>query len=377
VPGPNVPDLVERTVRLHRPDGVAIACAVHGTRPAPAVPGVRHTPEAPGAGPAREAPGVGPAPEAHGVRPAPERHGVGPAPEAPCAKPAPEAQGTRPAPEAPGTKHAPEAPGPPGPPLLLVHGLASNRSRFAEFAESTSLGARHALVRVDLRGHGESATRRRIGVDLWCDDLAAILDAEGACDAFVVGHSLGAQVALHFAARHPQRLRALVLIDPVFRSALHGRWLWLALASPLLAGAARLVRAANALGLHRRALEPLDLRALDAQAREALRSPDAERAFVERYSSIRADLRHVPLAVYLQDLVEMFRPAPLPRALGVPTLALLSTGGTFADPDAMRTALAGPRVTIERIDCHHWPLTERPREVRAAIEGWVAAQERK
>jgi pimeloyl-ACP methyl ester carboxylesterase len=232
-------------------------------------------------------------------------------------------------------------------------------------------------VRIDLRGHGESATRRRIGTDLWCDDLAAILDAEAARDAFVVGHSLGAQVALQFAARHPQRVRALVLIDPVFRTALHGRWLGLARASPLLAGAARLVRAANALGLHRRALEPLDLRALDAQARGAVRSPDAERAFVERYSSIRADLRHVPLAVYLQDLVEMFRPVPLPRALGVPTLALLSTGGTFADPEAMRAALAGPQVTIEHIDCHHWPLTERPREVRATIEGWVVAQERK
>ena len=331
MPGPNISDLVERTVRLRRPDGIAIACAVHTKRPLPAMP---------------------------------------------CARPASEAQGARPAPEAEGTRPAHGATGAPGPPILLLHGLASNRSRFAEFAESTSLGVRHPLVRVDLRGHGESATRRRIGTDLWCDDLVAILDAEAARDAFVVGHSLGAQVALHFAARHPQRVRALVLIDPVFRSALHGRWLGLARSIPLLAGTARLVRAANALGLHRGALKPLDLRALDAQAREALRSPDAERAFVRRYSSIRADLRHVPLAVYLQDLVEMFRPAPLPRALGVPTLALLSTGGTFADPEAMRAALAGPHVTIERVDCHHWPLTERPREVREAIGGWVAARER-
>lgn len=266
------------------------------------------------------------------------------------------------------------APGTPeGAPLLLIHGLASNGSRFAEFVERTALAAHHALIRVDLRGHGDAMTRRRIGIDLWCDDLAAVLDAEGARAAIVVGHSLGAQVALHFAQRHPQRCAALVLIDPVFRSALHGRRLWLAQAVPLLRLAARLVRALNAIGLHRGALPPLDLRALDAAARRALGSPEAERAFIAQYSSMRADLKHVPLAVYLQDLAEMFAPAPLPRTLGVPVLALLSTGATFADAAAMRAALAGPNVTVQTIDCQHWPLTERPDEVRQAIERWCVA----
>ena len=73
------------------------------------------------------------------------------------------------------------------------------------------------------------------------------------------------------------------------------------------------MRSVNALGVHRGALPSLDLQALDEEARRALVSPEAERAFIERYSSARADLRHVPLAVYLQDLVEMFRPAPTPR----------------------------------------------------------------
>ncbi|HEU5294102.1 MAG TPA: alpha/beta fold hydrolase, partial [Burkholderiaceae bacterium] len=135
---------------------------------------------------------------------------------------------------------------PDGAPLLLIHGLASNGSRFAEFVEQTALAAHHGLIRVDLRGHGDAITRRRIGIDLWCDDLAAVLDAEGALAAIAVGHSLGAQVALHFAQRHPHRCAAMVLIDPVFRSALRGRRLWLAQAAPVLRLAARLVRALNA-----------------------------------------------------------------------------------------------------------------------------------
>jgi pimeloyl-ACP methyl ester carboxylesterase len=238
----------------------------------------------------------------------------------------------------------------------------------------TALAQRHALIRVDLRGHGGAITRRPVGTARWCADLAAVLDAEGGAPALVIGHSLGAQLALQFARHAPTRVCGLVLIDPVFRSALHGRWRLLAAASPLLALAATAVRGLNALGLHRRTLPPLDLRALDEQARLALRSPQAERAFVARYSSARADLRHLPLAVYLQDLVDMFRPAPLPRELQLPVLALLSTGATFADAAGMRAALAGPQVQLQTVHCQHWPLTERPAEVRQVIERWIATR---
>jgi pimeloyl-ACP methyl ester carboxylesterase len=263
----------------------------------------------------------------------------------------------------------------PATPLLLVHGLASNASRFQEFCELTLLRDRHLLLRVDLRGHGGSVTRTRLDTATWCDDLAAVLDAEGLPQAHVLGHSLGAQVALQLAARHPQRVASLVLVDPVFRQALHGRSARIAHSTPLLRGAAMLVRAANALGLHRRTLPPLDLRALDQRARVALADPDpaAEAAFIAHYSSTRADLRHVPLAVYLQDMVEMFSLVPQPAALPQPVLALLSSGATFADAAEMRAALAGPRVRIETIHCHHWPFTERPAEVRRAVEDWVVA----
>ena len=261
---------------------------------------------------------------------------------------------------------------PPSNPVLLVHGLASNASRFEEFAHTTSLAERHRLIRVDLRGHGHALTRRRVGLAVWCDDLRAVLQAEGGQPAVLVGHSLGAQVVLQMALRHPGWVRGLVLIDPVFRHALHGRSRWIAQASPLWSAAARLVRAINALGLHRGPLPPLDLRALDRAARAALANPAAEAAFIAQYSSTRADLRHVPLSVYLEDLVAMFHAAPLPRQLPLPVLALLSTGATFADAAVMREALVGPRVQLQAIDCHHWPLTERPLQVREAVERWCA-----
>lgn len=270
----------------------------------------------------------------------------------------------------------PASTAPRGMALVLLHGLASNLTRWSEFVEHSALRGRHDLIRIDLRGHGGSDVGGKIGLEVWADDLAAVLDQERHGQAILVGHSLGAQLALHFAQRHARRAAGLVLIDPVFREALRGRWRLLALCAPALRGMAAVVCALNALGLRRRRRQPLDLRELDRLARQALRSAQAEAAFVRRYSSARADQRSTRTATYLADLAEMFRAPPEPATLPMPmpVLALLSGGATFADPAVMRRTLGRlPHATIATIACHHWPLTERPAEVRAAIERWVAA----
>jgi pimeloyl-ACP methyl ester carboxylesterase len=257
--------------------------------------------------------------------------------------------------------------------VLLLHGLASNASRWSEFIESTTLGRHWTVLAPDLRGHGTRRDAGPAGIAQWSADLDAALDAAGAPRALLIGHSLGAQLALHHAASRPDRALGLVLIDPVFRAALGGRWALLARLSPLLRLAVGLVRGLNRMGLRRREVVPDDLRALDALAREALRDPATEVAFVRRYSSTAHDLRQIRTAQYLQDLVEMFRPAPSLEKLAMPVLTLLSTGATFADPARTRALLDRlPDGELVTIDCHHWPLTERPADVRVAIEAWVA-----
>jgi esterase len=259
------------------------------------------------------------------------------------------------------------------PPVVLLHGLASNASRFAEFVDTTALRAQHTLIRMDLPGHGAAITRRPVNLTVWCADVVAALQAQQQGAGVLVGHSLGAQVALHTALWHAPWVKALVLIDPVLRQALHGRSRRVARAKPLWQAAAACARAFNALGLHRGELPPLDLRALDAMARQSLATPAAHAAFVAQYSSTWADLRHVPTAVYLEDMVAMCVQAPLPRQLpqAVPVLVLQSTGAAFADAATMQAALAGPSVEFVQIECHHWPLTEKPVEVREAIERWI------
>jgi pimeloyl-ACP methyl ester carboxylesterase len=108
-------------------------------------------------------------------------------------------------------------PGPPRRLIVLVHGLASNHTHWTEFVRATHLRESWDLLRLDLRGFGGSLARGRVGVDIWCEDLAAIMRAEGATRAVVVGHCLGANVALHVAARDPASVAGLVLIEPMFR----------------------------------------------------------------------------------------------------------------------------------------------------------------
>lgn len=258
-------------------------------------------------------------------------------------------------------------------PLVLLHGVASNLTRWSEFVEHTTLKASWDLLRVDLRGHGESLARGPGGMERWSGDLAAILDAEAYSRAVLVGHSLGANLAVHFGRRFPARVAGLVLIDPVLSEALHGRARWISRMAPLGRALAAAVRRLNRLGLHRRHLPALDLRRLDEATRTELLAAGRTDAFVRRYGSPFADLGFVPTAVYLQDVIELVRPLPPLAAIDAPVLALLSKGITFTDLEATARLLrALPRVEIERLDAYHWPLTEQPDAVREAIERWCA-----
>lgn len=256
--------------------------------------------------------------------------------------------------------------------LVLLHGVASNATRWSEFAARSALRADWALLRMDLRGQGRSPWHGRIGMEEWCGDLAALLDATGFADAVVGGHCLGANIALEFARRQPGRARGLVLVEPMPREALAGTMARLALLRPLLLGAALGVRAANALGLRRR-LAPMDLEAMDRETRAAMaRGPEGE-ALLARYASPLADLRSTATGAYLQALAGVTGPAQPLAGIRAPALALVSAQAAFTDPRRVRAALrALPDCEIVELAARHWIPTEQPEAMRAAIDDWVA-----
>ncbi len=256
--------------------------------------------------------------------------------------------------------------------LVLLHGAASNHTRWSEFCGTTALSGHWTLLRPDLRGQGASLYRGRIAMDEWCADLAALLDAESLSRAVIAGQCLGANLARRFATRFPDRTAGLVLIEPMLPEALAGKMRALRLLRPALFVLAALTRSGNALGLRRRRLEPHDLEQLDRETRAALaRGPEGE-ARLAKYASPLLDLRATATGAYLQALLAVTEKLPAPDALAVPVLALLSERSSFTDPAATRAFLDRlPDREIVAVPARHWIPAEQPQAMRAAIEDWL------
>ena len=99
-----------------------------------------------------------------------------------------------------------------GPPTLLLHGIGNYGHYWDLFADA--VGGRLMLVAPDARGHGESGRPADgYGPADFTADALAVLDALGIESAVVVGHSMGGLHSINLAARHPIRVRALVIVD--------------------------------------------------------------------------------------------------------------------------------------------------------------------
>jgi pimeloyl-ACP methyl ester carboxylesterase len=99
------------------------------------------------------------------------------------------------------------------PPLVFVHGWCCDHTFFKpqfEYFQSS-----HAVTTFDLRGCGGS-DRREDGYDLprLADDLAWLCAEIGVSRPVVIGHSLGAMIAIELAARHPSLPAAVIADDP-------------------------------------------------------------------------------------------------------------------------------------------------------------------
>jgi pimeloyl-ACP methyl ester carboxylesterase len=99
-----------------------------------------------------------------------------------------------------------------GPAVVLLHGFGDTGDMWAPLA--ANLMRDHTVIVPDLRGFGLSA-RPVGGYDKMTQaaDIAGVLDALQVTRADMVAHDIGNMVAFAFAARYPNRLSKLVLMD--------------------------------------------------------------------------------------------------------------------------------------------------------------------
>jgi len=234
--------------------------------------------------------------------------------------------------------------------IALVHGLGSRPDHWLGTARL--LARRHHVLLVDLPGHGLSEMPNPFSLDRAVDAMEQALDAETSEPVILVGHSVGGLVATRLALEHPERVRALVLVETALAPQFSGH--------------------------DREAL----LAALDHDYRGLLRT--AYTAFGRDSAQGLALYREVAAldSSAMKRWIRLALTADLSHAvagLRVPVLAILAERSwPVGEPWRVTAEALGyarvPRLEPMRIaNCGHFVMLDRPADVARAIERFADA----
>ncbi|WP_420333316.1 alpha/beta fold hydrolase [Roseibium sp.] len=99
-----------------------------------------------------------------------------------------------------------------GPRVLLIHGVGLRAEAWN--AQISGLSPRHEILAPDLPGHSASAPLQEVpDLQAYSDRIARLLDRP----AVVVGHSMGAMIALDIACRYREQVQGVAALNAIFR----------------------------------------------------------------------------------------------------------------------------------------------------------------
>jgi pimeloyl-ACP methyl ester carboxylesterase len=256
-----------------------------------------------------------------------------------------------------------------GPALLLVHGLLGYSFSW-RFAIPTL--SRHATVyAIDLMGTGFSDRPPDLDYSFKAsaERLLRFMDATGLPECDLLGTSHGGAVSMMAAALAPDRIRRLILVDPVNPWSAHGKRLTVFLSNPLIAPL--FVNLAPRLPMlhkyyHHRMFG--DRRRIPPDSIEGYRKP---MRIPGSYDYAIAVTRS-----WNRDLEEL--ESVLPRIGSIPTLLIWGTADTAVDPASavpLKQQFSDCQlVTFEGVG--HLPYEEVPEEFDRAVINFLLGASR-
>lgn len=241
------------------------------------------------------------------------------------------------------------------PPVLLAHGLFGSGRNLGGLARR--LAETRRVISVDMRNHGDSFHDPDHSYPALAQDLARVIEASGG-KADVLGHSMGGKAAMALALTRPERVRRLVVMD----------------IAPFAYGHSQtdLVDAMQAVDL-----TGLRLRS-DADARLAAHVSDpGVRAFLLQSLDLKADPPRWKFNLdALRDQMPLLVgwPEIAPGGFDGPALFLAGAESDYCRaPQAEAIRRHFPQAEIRVIEgAGHWLHADRPAEVAAAVEAFLA-----
>lgn len=232
-------------------------------------------------------------------------------------------------------------------PLVFVHGWTADRHRWDHQVAHFSPARR--VIRLDLRGHGESTGAGVRTVAELAADVLALLDHLGVERFVLVGHSMGGMISQTIALSHPERVERMVLVNSIGRMT-YSRGRGLLMAASTLAPYKMFI-AANI----QRAFAP-------GHPREEVR---------EYIRASAATPREVVMTLY--GAMRAFDVLDRAGEIRTPTLMVHGYHDIQLPVRQMlRLAKAYPDAVVRIIDAGHELPVEKPAELTAALEAFLA-----
>ncbi|AYC35100.1 alpha/beta hydrolase [Pseudomonas cavernae] len=240
--------------------------------------------------------------------------------------------------------------------ILMLHGFGANKDNWPRFAKYFT--ERYHVIAVDLPGFGDSSKpNASYDVGTQVERLAAFTKALGIDKFHIIGNSMGGQISALYAARHPEQILSVALLDNAGVTAPKPSELFERLQrgepNPLVVS------------------KPEDF---DKLLNFVFVDPPRLTEGVKQYLANLAVRSSGHNGKIFQQLIERYIPLEpeLPK-IQAPTLLLWGDQDRVLDVssiDVMKPLLKKPTVVIMK-DCGHAPMLERPQETAEHYQAFL------